>query len=429
MLENSIRRWNPWWAEKDSVIRLSGIDRELSFHIAKALALSHIKDIIGVRRSGKTTIMYQIIKSLLNKGAMPKDIVFLNFDDPGLNESSFDDILKSIEKINPGAKYLFIDEVQQKSGWEKWIRTLYDTRMFSQILVSGSSASLLSQDIGRVLTGRHLTFVVFPFSFKEFLKFNGWKKFDIDFLKYNKNKLLHYQDEYIKSGGFPEILKKEDSEKKIILTHTYNDILSRDICARFGASYEIIQKVSYHLLSNISKEFSYRSVANATGSSVETAEKYISYLKESFLILIVDFFSYKTKIQFKQNKKAYCIDTGLRNAASFKFSEDAGRLMENAVLIELKRRGKDVYYWKDKFGKEVDFLVKEGLKVKELIQVCWNIADAGVKKRELKGLLAACKNFKLKRASIITEDKEAKETVGGRKITYMPLWKWMLETR
>lgn len=429
MLENSIRRWNPWWAEKESIIRLSGIDRELFFHIIKALALSHIKDIIGVRRSGKTTIMYQIIKSLLDKDAKPKDVVFLNFDDPELNEALFDDILKSIEKINPNAKYLFVDEVQQKSGWERWIRTLYDIRRFSQIFVSGSSASLLSQDIGRVLTGRHLTFVVFPFSFKEVLKFNGWEKFDIDFLKHNKNKLLHYQEEYIKNGGFPEILGKEDSERKIILTHSYNDILSRDISARFGASYDISQKISYHLLSNISKEFSYRSIANATGVSVETVEKYVAFLKESFLILTLDFFSYKTKIQFKQNKKAYCIDTGLRNAVSFKFSEDAGRLMENAVFIELRRRGKEVYYWKDKFGKEVDFLIKEGLRVKELIQVCWDIEDINIKKRELKGLLAACKEFKLKNGLVITEDKEGKETIDGKNIIYEPLWKWMLEIK
>lgn len=427
MLEDSIRRWNPWWAEKDSVIKLSGIKRELFPNILKCLNLRHIKDLIGVRRSGKTTIMYQIIKSLLNKGTNPKDIIFLNFDDPALNEATFDDIAKSIEKISPNAKYMFVDEVQQKSGWEKWIRALYDAGKFNQIFVSGSSASLLSQDIGRVLTGRHLTFVVFPFSFKEVLKFNGWEKFDMDSLEYNKNKLLHYQEEYIKNGGFPETLGKEDSERKIILTNSYNDMLSRDISARFGADYNIIQKISYNLLSNISKEFSYRSIANSAGISVETAEKYLSFLKESFLILTLDFFSYKTKIQFKQNKKSYCIDTGLRNAVSFRFSEDIGKLTENVVFIELKRRGKEAYYWKDKSGKEVDFLVKDGLKVKELIQICWNIEDINTKKREIKGLLAACKDFKLKNGLIITEDKEGEEIMDGNRITYMPLWKWILD--
>lgn len=426
MIEEAIRKWNPWWVEKGITVRLSGVDRELFSEIIGRIGIRHIKDIIGVRRSGKTTILYQIIRSLMDNGVQPKEIVFLNFDDPELNESKFDDIMKSIEKINPGAKYLFVDEIQQMHGWERWIRMLYDTETFIQIFISGSSASLLSRDIGRVLTGRHLTFVVFPFSFRENLRFYGWENFTPDFLEYNKNKLLHYQDEYVKKGGFPEILGKSDSERNIIMTNIYNDILSRDISARFNASYEIIKKISYHLLSNVTNEFSYRSVANAAETSVETAEKYIGFLKESFIILTLDFFSYKTKVQFKQNKKAYCIDNGLRNAVSFKFSEDIGRLAENAVLIELKRRGKDIYYWKDKSGGEVDFLVSEGLKVSELIQVCWDMTNLKAKKRELKGLLAACNKFKVDKGTILTEDKEGKESIDGKTIYYVPLWKWML---
>jgi len=427
MLEDGIRRWNPWWAEKETIIVLSGVERDILLEITKTTNLPHIKDIIGVRRSGKTTTMYQIIKSFIAKKITPKDIAFLNFDDSEINTSSFDEILKSLSKINPGIKYLFIDEVQQKSGWERWIRTLYDTKMFKQIFVSGSSASLLSQDIGRVLTGRHLTFSVFPFSFREYLKFIGWENFDINFLEYNKNKLLYHQENYIKNGGFPETIGKTDSEIKIILTNIYNDILSRDISSRFGASYDIIKKISYHLLTNVSRDFSYRSIANSTGLSVETVEKYLGFLNESFMVLTLDFFSYKTKIQFKQNKKAYCIDTGLRNAVSFKFSEDIGRLTENVVFIELKRRGKDVYYWKDKSDREVDFLIKDGLKIKELIQVCWGIENTGTEKREIKSLLEAMEEFKLEHGLVITEDYEAEEMVGKKKIRFIPLWKWLLK--
>jgi hypothetical protein len=426
MLEDGIRRWNPWWAEKETIVALSGVERDILLEIMKTINLSHIKDILGVRRSGKTTILYQITKLLLNKKINPRDIVFLNFDDSEINASSFDDVLKSLSKINPNIKYLFIDEIQQKSGWERWIRTLYDTKMFKQIFVSGSSASLLSQDMGRVLTGRHVTFSVFPFSFREYLKFIEWENFDINFLKYNKNKLLHHQEKYIKNGGFPETIDKTDSEIKIILTSIYNDILSRDISSRFGASYDITKKISYHLLSNISKDFSYRSIANSTGLSVETVEKYLGFLKESFMILTLDFFSYKTKIQFKQNKKAYCIDTGLRNAVSFKFSEDIGRLTENVVFIELKRRNKDVYYWKDKSGREVDFIVKDGLKIKKLIQVCWNVEDIKTREREVKSLLEAMKEFKLKQGLIITEDYENEKKIEGKKIKFIPLWKWLL---
>lgn len=426
MLEDSIRRWNPWWVEEDAIRVLSGIERGILTEILRTTKLSHIKDIIGVRRSGKTTIMYQVIKTILTNGVKPRSIVFLNFDDAEINASSFEDILKSLEKIDPDAKYLFIDEVQQKSGWERWIRTLYDMKTFTQIFISGSSASLLSRDIGRVLTGRHITFPIFPFSFKEYLKFINWSKFDIDFLEYHKNKLLRHQEEYIKNGGFPETIGKTDSERKIILTNIYNDILSRDISARFGASYDSIKNISYYMLSNIGNEFSYRSIANSTGLSVETVEKYISFLKESFIILTLDFLSYKTKVQFKKNKKIYCIDTGLRNAVSFRFSEDLGRLAENVVFIELRRHGKEVYYWKDKAGRELDFLIKEDLKVKELIQVCWSIDDLDTKKREVKGLLEAMKEFKLKRGIIVTEDLEMEETIEGKKIKFIPLWKWLL---
>ena len=424
MIEDSIRKWNPWWAQKESLSKLSGIKRDILDNLFKTISLTHIKDIIGVRRAGKTTVMYQVIKSLLTE-VESKDIAFLNFDDSEINEASFEDILKSLAKINLEIKYLFVDEIQQKPNWERWIRTLYDTKTFKQIFVSGSSASLLSQDIGRILTGRHLTFTVFPFSFKEVLEFIKWEKFDMDFLEYNKNKILYYQRNYIKNGGFPETLGKNDSERKIILTNIYNDLLARDISSRFGASYNIVKKISYHLLSNITKEFSYRSVSNSANVSVETVEKYLGFLKESFILFTLDFFSYKTKVQFKQNKKIYCIDNGLRNAVSFKFSEDEGKLYENQVFIELKRRNEEIYYWKYNGG-EVDFVVKKDLNVKELIQVCYDIKDEKTKKREIKSLIYASKELKCNNLIVITEDYKKEEKIDDKKIKYIPLWEWLL---
>lgn len=425
MIEESIRKWNPWWAEVESLGRLSGVERYLTKSITKTLSLPHIKDIIGVRRAGKTTTLYQIIQLLIKTKMTPKNIVFMNFDDPEINAASFEDLMKTIEKINPNIDYIFLDEIQQKKGWERWLRTIYDTKKYEQIFISGSSASLLTQDVGRVLTGRHMTFVVFPFSFKEYLKFIGWNDFSPDFLEYNKNKLLHYMITYIKDGGFPELIGKNEFERNIVLTNVYNDILARDIASRFNSSYDIARKISYHLLSNIGKEFSFRSVGNSAGLSVETVERYLEFLKESFIILTLDVFSYKTKVQFKQNKKVYCIDTGLRNAVSFKFSEDIGRLAENLVFIELKRRGKEAYYWKNRKG-EVDFVIKEGLKPSELIQVCWDVTDKKTKKREIKGLLEALKTFKLKQGVVLTEDYSKVEKLEKKNIQFLPLWKWLL---
>ncbi len=160
--------------------------------------------------------------------------------------------------------------------------------------------------------------------------------------------------------------------------------------------------------------------------SVETAEKYVGYLTESFMLITLDCFSFKIPVQFKQNKKAYCIDTGLKNAVSFRISEDKGRLYENAVLMELKRRDKEVYYWKDEKKREIDFLIKEGEKITELIQVCWNLNDKKTKEREANNLAEGMNQFKLKRGIIITENYEGEEVLGENKIVFVPLWKWLL---
>lgn len=425
MLEDSLRKWNPWWADVKLINELIGTRRSLTEKIIHTLTLSHIKDIIGIRRSGKTTTMYQIVNILIKQNINPKNILFINFDDPDINTSSFEKLEKTIEQINPSISHVFFDEIQQKKDWERWIRTLYDTKKYKQIFISGSSASLLTQDVGRVLTGRHTTMVLYPFSFKEYLTFIGWKKFTADYLEYKKNTLIHHLDSYIESGGFPEIIGKNEFQKKLILTNVYNDVISRDISSRFNVSYEIAQKISYHLMSNNGKEFSFRSIANATELSIETVEKYLEFLKESFLLLTLNVFSYKTKIQFKQNKKVYCVDTGLRNAVSSKISEDRGRLFENLVFLELKRRSKDIYYWKNNKA-EVDFVVKEGLKPKDLIQVCWDISDEKTKKRETGDLVECLRTFNMKKGFIITEDYSGVEHINGKKIEYVPLWKWLL---
>lgn len=426
MIEDAIRKWNPWWVVPDAIQSLVGINREVTQEIVRMGGLRHIKDLIGVRRAGKTTVMYQIIKTLTEKGASAKNITLLNFDDPEINSLPLNEVQDSVEKINPGIEYLFLDEIQQREGWEKWVRMLYDTNRLKRIFVTGSSASLLSEDIGRVLTGRHLTFTILPFSFKEYLLSLGWESFDRDFLEYNKNRLKHHLASYISGGGFPETLGKNEFEAKAILTHIYNDILARDIVSRHNASFETARKISYFLLSNAAKEFSYRKIAGALGISVETAEKYVDYLTESFMLVTLNCFSFKIPVQFKQNKKAYCVDTGLKNAVSFRISDDKGRLYENAVLMELKRRGKEVYYWKDVEKREIDFLLKEGEKITDLIQVCCSIDDKKTKEREIDGLVEGMNQFKLKSGIIITENYEGEEIVGNKKIISIPLWKWLL---
>lgn len=405
---------------------LTGIRRDITGDIIKSLGTPHIKDIIGVRRCGKTTILYQVADHLISQGLQATDLMFLNFDDPSINAATFPELQKEIFKINPDISHIFLDEIQQKTGWERWVRTLYDTKKFQRIFISGSSASLLSQDMGRVLTGRHITFGAAPFSFREYLRKREWENFTPEFLAYNKDKLLHYLSAYLETGGFPETVELDDFGRKQVLTSLYNDILARDISSRYGASFEITDKICRFMLTNPGAHYSSNSIAQATGTAVETAEKYINYLKESLLIYELPIFSFKLKTQFKQNKKTYPADTGVRNAVCLRFSHDTGKLAETVVFLEIRRRNFEVYYWKSIEGYEVDFVVKEGQKVTELIQVAWDVKEEATQMREERALLSALEELDVDEGIILTEDEERSIEKNGKLIKYLPLWKWLL---
>ena len=420
---NALRSLNPWWA-KQPFQKEKVIERDVQNEILNTIKLRHIKDILGVRRSGKTTLIYLIIDKLIQEGVSPKKIFFLSFDDINLSTMSFDEIDKAIVQIELEPEYLFLDEAQEKKWWEKWVKGIYDSRRFKQIFVSGSNVSLLSKDVGKLLTGRHITTVLFPFSFREFLISNGWKNFDKDYLLAEKNKILHYLSIYLKYGGFPETMEKDESSVNRILSNTYNDIISRDIATRYSIERGKIDLLAKYLFANITREYSYNNLAKNVGINIETVERYLEYLKESFLLFSLSVFSYKLKVQYKQNKKIYAIDTGLRNSISFRFAEDIGQLYENAVFLELKRRDKEIYYWKGKG--EVDFLVREGLKVKELIQVCKDASGKKTKLREVSSLCSAAEEFKAKEAKVITEDYYGKEKINNVTIRFIPLWLWLL---
>jgi len=229
--------------------------------------------------------------------------------------------------------------------------------------------------------------------------------------------VIHYLEIYLKNGGFPETIGADSLTSKAILVDLYNDILSRDIASRFDADLDIVKQIGYYLMTNIGSHFSYNSVARALNLHYDTVKKYVSYFEEVFLFFIVPYFSWKIKTTVKKDMKCYSIDTGLRNAVSFKFSEDLGKLVENIVLIELKRRGEEVYFWGGK--KEVDFIVREENKLTAM-----NITFTNdVPKREKEGLLEFREKYKNAELVIITKELEQTDE---NKIKYIPLWKWLL---
>ena len=221
----TLQKWNPWWGTTQVPEALRGIERENKLLLLKALDAKQIKDIIGIRRAGKTTLLYQVIDELLKAKINPRDIIFIRFDDPGISKISLEQLETVLYQISPQPQYLFLDEIQEKKGWEKWVKTIYDLQRFKQIFITGSSTALLSKELGTLLTGRHLSFQLMPFSFREYLLVQGWTNFNPSYLSAEKGKVLYHLNQYLTQSGFPEAIVHEKSLTKTILTGIYNDII------------------------------------------------------------------------------------------------------------------------------------------------------------------------------------------------------------
>ncbi|MBS3141284.1 ATP-binding protein [Candidatus Woesearchaeota archaeon] len=423
-----LNEWNPWWENKELINELIGITRDEYNLLVNSIEIREITIITGVRRSGKSTLMYQMIKKLLEKGISSKQILFVNFDDKKLSPDSLDDIYESYRiNLNPEKKaYIFFDEVHKKNDWESWIRKKYDLKTKDKFVISGSCSYLLKKEYSVLLTGRNLTFEVFPLDFKEFLLFNNIKleKENIEkgiLLEKSKIVILNKLNAYLELGGFPEIVLKEEQFKMQVLKQYFDDILYKDIVDRYNLNSQKTSDLALFLITNFTSPISLRNVRNSLGVSYDLIKDYLSYFKEAFIFFTLEHFSYSLKEQKTLASKIYCIDNGLRNAVSFKFSKDEGRLVENLVFLELKRKGNEIYYWKNSKQEEVDFIVKNKDNSLDAINVSYS---DDINERELKSLLKFKESFKkTKELIVITKDIEKKQ----QDINFIPLWKWLLE--
>ncbi len=410
--------------ESKTYPELEIMPRDKKNELYNLLKTGEIITISGVRRCGKSYLILSILNDL-------PDALYVNFEDErlaGFKVDNLKEIYKSfIEIKNPGQKpYFLLDEIQEVFGWEKWVRRMHDSKKLNFIL-TGSNASLLAPEIATTIGGRNIEINLFPLSFKEFIEI---KKFKINYLTENKTaKIKYYLNEYMEFGGFPNVsLVSGAFEKKKILSGYFNTIVYKDIIKRFEIrDVEQFREFAVYLITNSSALTSYYKLKNIFKIGVETVKNYLNYMETAFLTFNVPIFSYKLKDQMKYPRKIYCIDTGLRNAVSFRFMEDKGKQYENIVAVELKRQGKEIYYWKSEKHLEVDFVIKENLEPKQLIQVSWNIENSKTKNRETKALAAAMDEFNLNYGVIITEDYENEEHIGEKQIIYKPLWKWLLE--
>ena len=358
--------------------------------------------ITGIRRCGKSTLMQQLISQL------NRSVAFFNFEDPRIFGFETTDFVKLDEVIGDNSLYYFFDEIQNVDNWEIYIRNLHDKQKV--ICVTGSNASLLSRELGTKLTGRNIQIELLPFSFKEYLSFKKIKAEAATF------------EQYLFEGGFPDYLKTANKE---VLQQLFKDIVYRDIIVRHSVRNDkVLMSIALYLISNVGKEFSFTNIKNTFGvGSVNTVIDYISWFEDSYLLFTVPKFSWSLKSVAINPKKVYVIDTGFGDANSLSFSNDTGRLFENAVYLQLRRTYKELYYFREKG--ECDFVVKEKNKVTNAIQVCTELSQETLP-RELNGLVEALTFFDLEEGIIITMHQEDEIIQDEKKIHVIPAWKWFI---
>jgi len=321
--------------------------------------------------------------------------------------------------------FVFIDEIHEIPEWQKTLKRIYDLEQENKkIFISGSNASLLKEELSYLLTGRFAYFELFPFSFKEFLQAHSvYIKSDADIIR-QKNTLRNLLIPYIEFGGFPEIvLEKDKDRKEELLRFYFESILYRDIVKRKNIrSVDKLDRLVKWYLQNISSYVNYEKLGKFCELSTDTIGEYTRYFDDAYLIFVVNILAFSLKKQFVNPKKIYCIDTGIRRLVGFVFSDDAGKMYENIVFTHLKRTGKSIYYWKNKY--ECDFLVQRRKNVEQVIQVSYDLTST--REREINGLVEAMKQFHVRKGIVITQDYEVKETIDRKEIEFIPLWKWLL---
>ena len=391
-------------AQKENILSTDkGIEREMLAKIKPVPGYASV--ISGIRRSGKSTLLRQLISD-------NTAFNYLNFEDVRIFGFDLKDFkrLEDIFSEESSSDLYFFDELQNVEGWERYIRTLLDTK--KTVVITGSNASLLSKELGSKLTGRHLRYELFPFSFKEALSF------------WNIKPSLQSFEEYLQTGGMPEHLKQQN---EMILQELFNDIIARDITVRYNLrNPKLVKELALYLLSNVGKEFSFQKLRKMYDlGSVNTVISLIGYYEDSYLLFTVPQFDFSLKKRLVNAKKVYAIDTGFIRANSVSFSQDKGRILENLVFIQLKRFGREVFYFKK--DNECDFVTRDASKKLELFQVCFELNEDN-KDREINGILAAMDYTKQKSGTIFTLNQTDELEFDKRTIFVKPVWKWLLDT-
>jgi uncharacterized protein len=395
---------------------------------------------IGVRRCGKSTLLYQIIANLLQQHKNIENILYLNFFDDrlwALKKGDISTVIETYFSLYPKKKgvekiYCFFDEIQEVQNWEPFIDRLLRTEN-CEVYLSGSSAKMLSKEISTQMRGRSLTWELFPFSFKEFL--------DAEQVEYHKittrNKLIIQKafGDFFKRGGFPETVSASEQTRIMLLQEYYKAILHRDIIERFDTLHpRAVIDAGYRLISSISSLYSINKITDYLKSlghkiSKNFVGQSLNWFEDAYFLFSIKLYSPSINKQNTNPRKVYCIDHGMVQAVAPMITENRGRLLENIVFLHLRRQGVEVYYYRTNNGREVDFIWLDHNRKKHFVQVCWTMKEQKKRQREISSLLIAMEEQQAESAIIVTHDENEILQEGKNKINILPAWKFLLEDK
>jgi uncharacterized protein len=398
----------------------TGLRRTALADVLNAANSPHVVVISGLRRTGKSTLLAQLARTLGDDS-----YYYVNFEDERfLNFGADDanDLLMLLAEVFGDRHVLIIDEIQNVPGWERFVRRFMDTGL--KLYVTGSNASLLSRELGNRLTGRYVPIELLPFSFSEFLEFQVHAVPDLDRqTTMDAARLQSYLAEYLRLGGIPDAIKYPELP---IARTLYDDVLYRDIVARYRiAEVRALKELTHFLMSNPAGPVSFNKLKEQLQlGSVNTVKNYIEYLANSWLLFTVNVYDYSVKRQQVAPKKIYAIDTGLAQTVGFSFSPNTGRLLENLVFLALRRRSSAIYYLASRGGYEVDFYLPES---GELIQVAHSMDQPATREREVRALADAMQDIGADRGVILTDSSAESILVDTGVIEVRSVATWLLE--
>jgi predicted AAA+ superfamily ATPase len=398
--------------------RDTGTTRAQLATVKRSSGSPHAVIISGLRRVGKSTLLAQLAHTLGEE-----TFYYVNFEDErflGFQSANANDLFAALVRTFGERKIFLIDEIQNIDGWEHFVRRFMD--MGYKFYITGSNASLLSRELGTRLTGRHLSIELFPFSFSEFLSFQGQTTSDPrQWTTVERAGMQSRLDDYLRLGGIPDALKYPELP---LLRNLYDDVLYRDIATRYRLDdVATLKELAFYLISNPAAPLSFNKLKDQFRlGSVNTITRYIDYLADSWLLFTLRQYAFSVKRQQIAPKKIYPIDTGMAQAVGFQFSPNTGKFLESAVFLALRRQTENIFYFATPGGFEVDFYLPEQ---RQLVQVAQHLDNPTTRQREIRALQDAIQSIPVQSALILTEANEEDFALDSVSVTVRSVAEWM----